>query len=257
MTHRSYKLLPILAVLLLVGALSGMAGWLIGRRVMVNWMCCELPRMRNYQISIAQVLNRSHFYSESGQDVWLLEIAYPGVRDGYFVDVGSADGVEGSNTKALEERGWTGVCIDPFPTNMQSRTCRMYKEVVSDVAGKHVKFRASGTLGGIEPSIGRWRAQAARGPQVELTTVTLGDILDRTHAPPFIQYVSLDIEGAEYDALRGFPFDRYTMGVLDVEHNFEEPKRAQIAALMLAHGYRFVRSWLQDDFYRHDPPAHP
>jgi FkbM family methyltransferase len=253
--QRLYRFLPILAALLLVGALSGMTGWLVGRQVMVNWMCCELPRARNYQISLAQVLHRSHFYSQSGQDVWILEIAYPGVRDGYFVDAGSADGVVASNTRALEERGWTGVCIDPFPTNMQSRTCRMFKEVVSDVAGKHVKFRASGALGGIEDSLGRWRALAEQGPHVEFTTVTLGDILDRAHAPRFIHYVSLDIEGAEYEALRGFPFDRYTMGVLDVEHNFEEPKRAQIAALMKAHGYRFVRSWLQDDFYRYDASA--
>jgi hypothetical protein len=35
-----------------------------------------------------------------------------------------------------------------------------------------------------------------------------------------------------------------------VEHNFEEPKRTQIQALMKQHGYRRVHSWSQDDFYR-------
>jgi len=39
---------------------------------------------------------------------------FPGVTNGYFVDVGAGDGVKGSNTKALEELGWTGVAIGAF-----------------------------------------------------------------------------------------------------------------------------------------------
>ncbi|SRR5579871_253051 len=258
MTVTPIRIRPPLAIVTLatVAILSAWAGWTLGRQLQANWWCCELPRSRNWPISLGEVLHLVRFYSQIGQDKWVIEIAYPRVRGAYFVDVGSGDGIDGSNTKALEERGWTGVCIDPFPSNMQTRTCRVFKEVVSDTAGKRVKFRASGAIGGIEDSLGRWKAMAdSAAPQVEFTTTTLGDILDRAQAPRFIHYVSLDIEGAEYDALRGFPFDRYTMGILDVEHNYEEPKRANIAALLQAHGYRFVRSWLQDDFYRHDAPA--
>jgi hypothetical protein len=40
---------------------------------------------------------------------------------------------------------------------------------------------------------------------VELTTVTLGNIMQRANAPSFIHFMSLDIEGAELEALRGFP----------------------------------------------------
>jgi hypothetical protein len=67
--------------------------------------------------------------------------------------------------------------------------------------------------------------------------------------PTFIHFVSLDIEGAELEALKGFPFDTYKMGALAVEHNEEEPKRREIEALMSQHGYRKVHSWYQDDFY--------
>jgi hypothetical protein len=49
--------------------------------------------------------------------------------------------------------------------------------------------------------------------------------------------------------MRGFPFDRYKIGALDVEHNYEEPKRSQIFALMKSHGYKRVNSWEQDDSY--------
>ncbi|NBS42100.1 FkbM family methyltransferase, partial [bacterium] len=88
-----------------------------------------------------------------------------------------------------------------------------------------------------------------QAPLVDFTTVTLGDILERTHAPAMIDFMSLDIEGAELDALKGFPFDRYQIGAMAIEHNYEEPKRTDIATYLKAHGYRRVHSVKQDDFY--------
>jgi hypothetical protein len=84
---------------------------------------------------------------------------------------------------------------------------------------------------------------------VELTTTTLGDILDRAKAPNFIHYISLDIEGAELEALKGFPFSKYKVGAFTVEHAYVEPKRSQIRALLENRGCRFVRSAAQDDYY--------
>jgi hypothetical protein len=75
------------------------------------------------------------------------------------VDVGSGDGVVSSNIKALEDLGWKGICIDPFPRNMEQRNCRLYKEVVYGVAGQKVRFRDAGFLGGIDDHIastGAW-----------------------------------------------------------------------------------------------------
>jgi len=84
---------------------------------------------------------------------------------------------------------------------------------------------------------------------VKITTVTLDDILARAGAQSFIHFISLDIEGAELEALRAFPFDRYRVGAWTIEHNREEPKRSQIVQLLAAHGYRRVNEWHQDDFF--------
>ena len=180
---------------------------------------------------------------------------FPDVVDGFFVDVGSADGTLASNTKALEETGWSGICIDPFPTNMEGRTCQMLKEVVFSEEGKPVPFQVSEELSGIKDTLGVWKERALKGRTVVFTTTTLGEILARTKAPHFIQFVSLDIEGAELEALKGFPFDRYSIGALAVEHNDEEPKRSEIHALMRSHGYRRCHTWQQDDFYVPDCPG--
>jgi FkbM family methyltransferase len=238
-----------IAMLILVAWASASVGIKVGRQYERNRMCCETPRARNLSVAWRETLGLAKFYSQIGQDKWVLETVFPGVKDGFFLDVGSGDGTSLSNTKALEERGWRGLCIDPFPKNMQDRSCQMLKEVVFSETGKRVRFQASGDVGGVADTLGRWKGEALGSASVELTTVTLGDILERTKAPPFIHFVSLDIEGAELEALKGFPFDKYKIGAMAVEHNEEEPKRTEIETLMTRHGYRKVHSWYQDDFY--------
>ena len=231
-----------------IGA-SALAGMAVGTRYEFNRLCCDMPRGRNVVLSIREALGLAVFPSQVGQDKWVSERVFAGVTDGYFVDVGSADGIEGSNTFALERKGWRGICIDPFPTNMDGRTCQMFKDVVHSKSGERVAFRQAGALGGIDDHLGEWKDAAGKFPTVEFTTVTLGEVLARASAPPFIHFMSLDIEGAELEALRGFPFDHYKLGSIAIEHNDEEPKRTEIERLMRRNGYRRVYSWFQDDFY--------
>ena len=237
--------------LLLVGVVTAAAlfGYGLGRQMLRNEQCCAIPWSRNLIVSAREMFRLVRYPSQIGQDKWVTQSVFPGVTDGFFVDVGSGDGTLLSNTKALEQLGWRGVCIDPFPTNMEDRRCQIFKEVVSSEAGKRVTFRVAGDLGGIVDTLGRWKDDASGSRVVEFSTVALGDILARAHAPRFIHFVSLDIEGAELDALRGFPFAEYSFGALAVEHNFEEPKRSQIRALLESHGYARVHEWQQDDFY--------
>ena len=178
--------------------------------------------------------------SEIGQDKWVIAKMFPGIVNGFFLDVGSGHGTIGSNTKALEELGWTGICVDPFPTHMEGRTCRMEKVVVSSAAGQVVKFHTHSGLGGIAETLGKWKDEAEKSPAVELTTVTLADVLAGANAPSFIHFLSLDIEGAELEALRGVPFEKYRFGAMAIEHNDEEPKRTDLLKFLEARGYRRV-----------------
>ena len=227
-------------------------------RYQLNAECCQIPLSRSLVVSAKETLGLATFYSQMGQDKWVSEAVFPGVKNGFFLDVGSGDGTIISNTKALEQKGWTGICIDAFPRNMQDRSCQIFKEVVFSKAGERVKFWAGpeGWGGIIDETFGitKEKMQEYKGPTVEFTTVTLGDILERAKAPRFIHYVSLDIEGGELNALKGFPFDKYQIGALTVEHNYLEPKRSEIKALMESHGYKRLHTSDRDDFY---VPANP
>ena len=234
---------------LAVLALQSPKGMKARHSLYTNRHCCELSVPRALMLTLQEEIYRNRFPSQIGQDKWVLFRMFPGVADGFFLDVGSGEGTKGSNTKALEARGWKGICVDPFPSHMEGRTCQMFREVVWDVAGHAVQFHTMGDLGGVADTLGKWKEAASKAPVVELRTVTLADILERSRAPSFIHFLSLDIEGAELEALRGLPLDRYRFGAMAIEHNDEEPKRTDILKFLAERGYRRVHTRLQDDFY--------
>ena len=214
-----------------------------------NRECCDLSLIQALRLTAREAIGGVTYPSEIGQDKWVIAKMFPGVSDGFFLDVGSGHGTIGSNTKALEELGWTGICVDLFPVHMEGRTCRMETVVVSSVAGQVVKFHTHSGLGGIADTLGKWKAEAEKSPAVELTTTTLGEVLSRDNAPSMIHFVSVDIEGAELEALKGIPFEKYRFGAMAIEHNEEEPKRTDILKFLEARGYQRVHSFRQDDFY--------
>ena len=236
-------------VIVAVAAGAAVFGHALGRRHEFNVLCCDVPAMRNVTLSLRETLGLATYPSQICQDKWITETVFPGVRDGVFLDVGSGDGIVHSNTYVLEQRGWTGICVDPYPTNMETRTCRMFRDVVFSEAGRKMTFHQAGEVSGLAETHDTWKSVAERAPAVELTTTTLGDILQRAQAPRYIHYMSLDIEGAELEALRGLPFDRYTFGAMTIEHNYEGRKRNDIQAFLEPRGYRRVRTWRHDDFY--------
>ncbi len=249
------RFLKIFVVLtLLIVALAVMAGSPRGveirKQLDANRACCDLSLLQALRLTWHEAIGGGPSYpSEIGQDKWVLAKMFPGVTNGYFLDVGSGHGTIGSNSKALEEQGWTGICVDPFPTHMEGRTCQMITEVVSNVSGKTVKFHTHAGLGGIADTLGKWKEEASKSPAVELTTVTLAEILARAKAPTYIHFLSLDIEGAELDALRGIDLENYRFGAMAIEHNEEEPKRTDIINYLRQYGYERVHTYRQDDFF--------
>lgn len=208
----------------------------------------RMSRTERILWSLKEIVGLEKFYSDYGQDKWIARFVFPDCKDGYFVDVGAGDGIISSNTKALEDRGWKGICIDPFPTNMETRTCTLFKEVVSGSSGQTISFSGHGFQGRMGSSSEKSEHGNTDSSAV-FSTVTLDEILKRANAPDYINYISLDIEGAELEALKGFSFSKYKVGAFTIEHNHEEPKRTQIRMLLESKGYRFVLTLYRDDCY--------
>jgi hypothetical protein len=84
----------------------------------------------------------------------------------------------------------------------------------------------------------------------EVETISLQDLLVAHGAPKYIEFLSIDTEGSEFEILKNFDFQSYRFGAICVEHNFAE-SRGKINSLLMANGYRQVYADLSDfdDWY--------
>lgn len=84
-----------------------------------------------------------------------------------------------------------------------------------------------------------------RGALIKVPTRPLADVLDAQGLTE-IDYVSLDIEGAELTALSVFPFERYRITAWTIENN---SGGTELSALMESRGYRRVEALGVDEVY--------
>ena len=195
--------------------------------------------------------------SQLGQDVWILE-RLDFKRRGFFVEFGATDGVLLSNTWLLEKKfDWQGICAEPNPNFFKklknNRNCTVSNACIGRLSGETVEFVFADAYGGqtrfaaIDQHFEKRKAYVESGQTATLTTISLHDFLKENSAPRDIDYISIDIEGAEYDVLRSFPFSEWNIRFFTIEHNFSET-RGKIRELLASNGYSCVEAqW--DDWY--------
>ena len=187
-------------------------------------------------------------YAQLNQDKWVLELLQK--RNGWFVEFGAHHPETLSNTKLLEEHGWHGVSVDPFPHgDWTTRPNTMLIESAVTCDGRQIEFVKADELGGIAEHISAHAATVKDAERATISSITPTDVLAASNAPREIDYISLDVEGAELEILRAFPFDEYDVTLLTVEHNYEEPKRRNIRNLLRTKGFRLIANNKWDDCY--------
>lgn len=195
---------------------------------------------------------------ETGQDLAVAEFFNHKCR-GYFVDVGAYDGQHFSNTYALEKQlEWTGICVEPIPRHAahcrQIRTAHVVEGAAYHLPRIEMEFAlGSGSddvLSGLVKTLDRnkYLLEPAH-ERIKVKTVVLDDLLREYEAPRHIDYLSVDTEGSELLVLIGIDWERFSFGYITIEHNFQEPRRAQMRAFLEEKGYRLHREnhW-DDDF---------
>lgn len=193
-------------------------------------------------------------YSQFGQDIHVLDY-YSNKSNGFFIDVGAYDGKEISNTYLLEHQfNWKGICFEPLPNEFEK--CKKNRpnsicinNAVFSQSDKEFSFAVHLGLSGIKEYINKHAHILDTCEYIKVKTVTLTEILDKYNAPLNIDYMSIDTEGSELEVLKGIDFDRYSFGVMHIEHNNEEPKRSDIRSFLENKGYHFDRQNEVDDYY--------
>ena len=189
--------------------------------------------------------------SQMGADDWVLS----NHKKGFFVDAGCFDGEDLSNTYKLEKHGWKGICIDAHPKNFSTRPMsKVVQAVLGGSKDEDVTFVVSKCpeISGVHKHLSRtnWENWVEK-TEIRKTSL-LSDILEENNAPPFIEYLNMDIEGAELDVLRSFPYEKYKFGCISIEHNYDEPKRTLIRNVLKRKGYKLYDQVKADDWFTYD-----
>jgi FkbM family methyltransferase len=163
-------------------------------------------------------------YAGNLEDV-IINRLFPQDR-GFFVDVGAADPIYGSNTWALYERGWSGIAIEPSPNICAKIKAKRPRDIclnvaVGDADGEISFFQFGG--GSAHSTCDRARADALRHElgqdmtEIKVPVRTLGSIFNEYARDRDIDLVSIDAEGAEAAILRGAQLERFRPKLILIE----------------------------------------
>lgn len=169
-----------------------------------------------------------------------------GASEPYFIDLAANDAKQLSNTLRLEDDGWRGLCVEPNPIYWYRLAHRKCDVVGAFVGGQTDMQQVDVSLtneeyGGIvgdqmdnKKNVGK--KNRSNMPETEKRyTVSLRSIFRKFDVPPTIDYMSLDVEGAEELIMEDFPYDAHKILFITIER----PKPG-LKTLLEANGYKFV-----------------
>ena len=179
-------------------------------------------------------------YKSQYQQDKIVDYLFKGHKYGFFIDIGAHDGVSFSNSYFFERtRKWTGVCFEPihdlYLELVKNRECRCINGAISNRT-ELVKFtRGTGyieMLSGIskfrdDKHIARTEKDIAKFGgnlvEIEVQAYSLNEFLQDNNILE-IDFLSLDIEGGEYEVLKSIDMSKVSIKSIAVELNFIETK---------------------------------
>ena len=179
------------------------------------------------------------FYSQYKQDEYLETTVFKGYKEGFYVDVGAHDGVSLNNTLYFEKNNnWRGINIEPIKgvfdmlvenrpsdVNINCAVCNRdgeadfylnegYTEMLSGIIENYDARH-------LERLMNENTEKSATTQIVKVNTKRLETIFDE-QGVSHINYLSIDVEGAEFEVLKSINFDKVFIDVIGFENNYTE-----------------------------------
>jgi len=208
----------------------------------------EAPARRD--ILVKKLAQKKKLYSQHNEELITRDF-FQDRREGYFLDVGCAWPMKDSNTYFLErELGWSGIGVDALPEyakawEQERPKSRFFNYLVTDHAGSPEKFFRS-ELPGISATAPRktFSGREIKHTEIRVPTITLTKLLEDNRVGR-IDFLSIDIEGAELQALAGFDIERFRPELVCIE--WFHVGREKVVAYFAAHGYERIERYLKYD----------
>jgi hypothetical protein len=196
--------------------------------------------LKNYKSSNSQIF----------QDLFALYYTRP-QKNGFFVEVGVGNGKDLSNTYILEKKQkWKGILCEAdtrmFDFIKKNRDSKLINYPISNKCSSNFKFFEN-LQNPYESS-----SKKINDSQIKINkSICLNHLLKRNKAPKYIDYISIDTEGTEYNIIKNFNFRKWKIKTITIEHNFNRDCRKKIFNLLTKNQYKRVCKTISymDDWY--------
>lgn len=196
-------------------------------------------------------------YSQKNEELIIRDF-FQDRTGGFFLDVGCYDWKDLSTTYYLEKHlGWSGIGVDANDAlrsgyEEHRPNTRFENYIVTDKSGGEHSFFLNVGGAGISSVSRGWIVNFLRNRspeakpvirEVKVPAITLNDLLDGLGVEK-IDFLSMDIEGHESAALRGFDIERFAPELVCIE---KPRKPAEILGYFGAHGYERIERYREHD----------
>ena len=197
-----------------------------------------------------------NFASQSGQDKIIKNSFFRSKKNGYFVEIGAFDGVLGSNCIHFEKSmNWEGIAIEPskiqFEKLSKNRNCKVLNAAISSTE-KDVEFieviEGLTQMSGIDDDNYSAKLIIENNKKNKFNKNKMKtSTFEKSILTKEIDYLSIDIEGAELDVLKSINFQEYIIKVISVENN--NPEKINFNSFLKENNFSFFDRVGQDEIF--------
>jgi len=201
-------------------------------------------------------------FSQVGQSKYI-DSVLNSKRNGFFVEAGGYDGEDFSNSLFFElERNWTGILIEPIPS-FYKKILKKNRKIFSInccIANKRpfvAKFQIAGGFSNrisvvndhFQNRVDEYNSKTSQKKTfIYVPCFSLYTILKAINVAK-VDYFSLDVEGGEFEVLKGINFNKLNITTFSIEHNNYQDARNNIKQFLVDNNYNLLKDETLDFYF--------